>query len=141
MQGEEQSPGYGEKHQPWGQVQFSLLPVTLTKYLTLKVIHLSLIIAETSDKVHPAQVLTFCLNSTPQLPGNSQVGLTHYKRGCLPPPPSLVPSCSSPLALTLSPHPFPISSPLSPLSTGSGPDFSTLSFSLPLLLLIPLPMP
>jgi hypothetical protein len=25
----------------------------------------------------------------PQLPGNSQVGLAHYKRGCLTPPPSL----------------------------------------------------
>jgi hypothetical protein len=28
-------------------------------------------------------VLAFCINSTPQLSGNSQVGLAHYKRGCL----------------------------------------------------------
>jgi hypothetical protein len=45
-------------------------------------------------------LLEFCLNSTPQLPGNSQVGLTHYIRGCLPPPLSfalllLLPSCFS----------------------------------------------
>jgi hypothetical protein len=47
-------------------------------------------------------LLAFCLNSSPQLPGNchacsspqlpgnSQVDLTHYKRGCLPPPPLLL---------------------------------------------------
>jgi hypothetical protein len=68
-------------------------------------------------------LLVFCLNSTPQLPGNSQVcsspqllanrqvGLTHYKSGCLPPPPSLILllSCSS-LALLGSSLflPFPI---------------------------------
>ena len=47
-------------------------------------------------------MLAFCLNSTQQLPGNSQVSLTHYKRGCLPPPLSLVLliSCFS-LALVL----------------------------------------
>ena len=39
--------------------------------------------------------LVFCLDSipqlcsSPQLPGNIQVGLAHYKGGCLPPPPSL----------------------------------------------------
>jgi hypothetical protein len=53
--------------------------------------------------------LAFCLSSTPQLPGNSQVGLTHYKRGCLPPRPSLAllgSSLSSPILipLLLSPH-------------------------------------
>ena len=39
----------------------------------------------------------------PQLPGNSQAGLAHYKRGCLPPPPSLT---LLPLTflLPLSPH-------------------------------------
>jgi hypothetical protein len=53
-------------------------------------------------------VLAFCLNSTLHLPGNSQIGLTQYKRGCLAPPHSLVPllvSCSS-LALSLLPFPF-----------------------------------
>lgn len=50
MQGEEQRPGYGEKHQPWDQVQLSLLPVTLTPNHSPK----SLIIDETCDKVHPA---------------------------------------------------------------------------------------
>jgi len=36
-------------------------------------------------------VLVFLLGSAPQLPGNSQVCLTHYKRGCLPPfPPFLI---------------------------------------------------
>jgi hypothetical protein len=41
-------------------------------------------------------LLAFCLSSAPQLPDNSQVCLTHYKRGCLPPPVSL--------ALAFSPH-------------------------------------
>jgi hypothetical protein len=54
--------------------------------------------------------LVFCLSSTPQLPGNSQVGLTHYKRGCLPPPPSL----ALPFLLLLSFLPTPpVPSPLS----------------------------
>jgi hypothetical protein len=35
-------------------------------------------------------LLAFCLGSAPQLPGNSQMCLTHYKRGCLPPPLSLL---------------------------------------------------
>jgi hypothetical protein len=35
-------------------------------------------------------MLAFLLSSAPQLPGKSQVSLTHYKRGCLPPPLSLV---------------------------------------------------
>jgi hypothetical protein len=59
-------------------------------------------------------VLAFSLSSTPQLPGNSQVCLTHYKRCCLPlfspflllssllllllPLPSLSPFSSSPLS-------------------------------------------
>jgi hypothetical protein len=47
------------------------------------------------------------LSSTPQLPGNSQVWLTHYKRGCLPLP------CSLALAFLLPPL-SPFSSPLSP---------------------------
>ena len=34
-------------------------------------------------------MLAFYLGSATQLPGNSQVCLTHYKRGCLPPPLSL----------------------------------------------------
>jgi len=46
-------------------------------------------------------LLAFCLSSAPLLPGNSQVYLTHYKRGCLSPPLSR----SSLLALTLSPFP------------------------------------
>jgi hypothetical protein len=34
-------------------------------------------------------LLAFLLGSTPQLPGNSQVCLIHYKRGCVPSPHSL----------------------------------------------------
>jgi hypothetical protein len=34
-------------------------------------------------------LLALLLGSVQQLPGNSQVCLTHYKRGCLPPPLSL----------------------------------------------------
>jgi hypothetical protein len=49
-------------------------------------------------------MLAFLLGSTPQLPGNNQVCLTHYKRGCLPP----LLSCSLTLFLLC---PF---SPLSP---------------------------
>jgi hypothetical protein len=53
----------------------------------------------------------------PQLPGNSQVGLTHSKKGCLPPPRSLallsscfhsVSSPLSPLSLFLSAHGRPL---------------------------------
>ena len=44
-------------------------------------------------------VLAFCLSSAPQLPGNSQVGLTHYKRGCLLSLLALLVSCFS-LALS-----------------------------------------
>jgi hypothetical protein len=36
------------------------------------------------------KLLVFSLNSTPTLSGNSQVVAAHYKRGCLPPPPSLI---------------------------------------------------
>jgi hypothetical protein len=49
-------------------------------------------------------VLAFCLSSAPQLHGNSQVCLTHYKRGCLPPPLWLVPLL---FLLQLSSHPPP----------------------------------
>ena len=80
-------------------------------------------------------VLVFGLSPTPQLPGNSQVGLTHYKKGYLPLLP-LLPSCSSFLALTLSPGPFPIPFP-SPLHVLMASLYSStslsLSFSLPLL--------
>ena len=83
----------------------------------------------------------------PQLPGSSQVGLAHYKRGCLPPPLSLsyslvslilLPSCCLasllPLVplLCLSPH------SLTPLSTWSWPASTSLlspSLCLPLPLL------
>jgi hypothetical protein len=68
-------------------------------------------------------LLAFCLGSTPQLPGNSQVCLTNYKKGCLPPPP---------LPL-LSPFPHP------PLCPGAH-DWSLLLFSLSLSLLLPLPL-
>jgi hypothetical protein len=44
------------------------------------------------------------LSGPPQLPGNSQVGLTHYKRGCLPPPPSLTPASLLWLSCPLDPH-------------------------------------
>ena len=46
----------------------------------------------------------------PQLPGNTQVGLVNYKRGCLTPPPSLtLASLSCPLASPLSEFPSPLS--------------------------------
>jgi hypothetical protein len=48
-------------------------------------------------------LLTFCLSSAPQLLGNS---LTHYKRGCFPPPP-LLPSYSYSVLLPVLPSPFP----------------------------------
>ena len=91
-----------------------------------------------SPHVRPTEkqlaVLAFCLSSAPQLPGNGQVCLTHYKRGCLPPPPSC--SLASLLSLCpLSPSP---SLPIHPTTTtchGSSLFSSTLSlcFSLSLL--------
>jgi hypothetical protein len=75
-----------------------------------------------------------------QLPGNSQLCLTHYKRGCLSPPLS----CSLPLALA--PHPFSPHSPSLSLLIDSLYSSSlslSLSFSLSLsaFLSTPLPMP
>ena len=54
---------------------------------------------------------------SPQLPGNSQVGLAHYKRGCLSPPLSYSYSCFL-LAFLLPSFPLapPIPTFLSPLS-------------------------
>ena len=52
-------------------------------------------------------LLAFCLGSAPQLPGNSQVCLTHYKRGCLPP----LLSCLLAPALSSCPTPPPPHSP------------------------------
>jgi hypothetical protein len=83
----------------------------------------------------------------PQLPGNSQVGLAHYKRGCLAPPLSLsltlaslfclLPSCSPSLSI-----PFP---PTHSPRVHAGFYFSTLSLSLPfsasITLITPLPVP
>lgn len=51
--------GRGAESRLWGetprdQVHLSLLPVTLTKYLTPNHLPKSLIIDETCDKVHPA---------------------------------------------------------------------------------------
>jgi hypothetical protein len=92
------------------------------------------------------EVLAFCLSSTTQLPGNSQIGLTHYKRGCLPPPCSLYDlltsclllSCLS-LLLPCSPH----SLTLSFYFVIAGLYLFTLSLSLPFFssttLLTPLP--
>ena len=65
-----------------------------------------------------------------QLPSNNQVGLTHYKRGCLPPPPSLdllLSSFSLPF-LGSSLPPSPISFSLSPCVHGQ----PLLLYSLPL---------
>jgi hypothetical protein len=66
--------------------------------------------------------------SSPQLPGNSQVGQAHYKRSCLPPPPSLILlfSCSYSCSLALPVSAFPL--PLSPCGHGS----PLLLYSLPL---------
>ena len=76
-------------------------------------------------------LLAFCQNSTPQLPGNSQVGQAYYKRDCLPPPLSLsllflLPTCFSLALLDSS-----FSPSLPPLSMCSWP-WPT-STSLPLL--------
>ena len=61
-------------------------------------------------------MMAFCLGSNPQLSGNCQVCLTHCKRGCLPPPFSLLLSCSLTLFTLFPLHPFP--SPLSPCDHG-----------------------
>jgi hypothetical protein len=88
--------------------------------------------------------LAFCLNSTPQLPGksqvcsspqlpgNSQVGLTHSSLSCL------LPSCFS-LLLHLSPHS--LSSSLHIVMIYSSTLFLSLPFSSSTILLTPLPMP
>ena len=52
--------------------------------------------------LHPHSYLTTARYAPPQLPGDSQVGLAHYKGGCLPHPLSLSPSLYS-LSLHLSP--------------------------------------
>ena len=90
-------------------------------------------------------MLAFCLNSTPQLPGNSKVGLIHFYRGCLSPPPSLTLASLLLLSLALA-LPFPIPFPshsLHVLMAMAGFYFTTLSFSLPFsastTLLTPLP--
>ena len=97
-------------------------------------------------------LLGFCLSSipqfpgnspSPQLPGNSQIGLGYYKRSFSP----LLSLCSLTLAslsCLLAPPLIPSPSPLSPCGH-AGLYFSTLSFSLPFsastTLLTPLPMP
>ena len=86
-----------------------------------------------------ALLLTFSLGSTPQLPGNSQVCLTHYKRGCVPLL-SLLLSCSCSallFLLPLSPHSLPHSLHVLMASLYS----STLSDFLCLYSLKPPPMP
>jgi len=78
-------------------------------------------------------LLAFCLSSASQLPGNSQVCLTHYKRGCSPPPTL---SCSLTFLLPLYsvlfflPSFFPFPCP-----------FSTCSWSASTPLLSPFPPP
>ena len=56
-------------------------------------------------------MLAYCLSSAPQLPGNSQLCLTHYKGGCSAPHPFSL--ALAYLRSALSSHPF---SPLSPHS-------------------------
>jgi hypothetical protein len=67
--------------------------------------------------LHPQQVLAFSLGCAPQLPGNSQVCLTHYKKGywtplsltlllLLLPPHSPTPPCAHSLPLLLFSLPF-----------------------------------
>ena len=96
-------------------------------------------------------LMVLCLNSTPtwqvysspQLPGNSQVGLAQDKRGCMAPPLplALLLPCLLPSLILLSSHFLPPS--LQVAMTGIY--FSALSFSLPFsasgTLLTPLPMP
>ena len=65
-----------------------------------RILHLPTV-PHSSPVCSKAQLLAFCLSSTPQIPGNSQAGLTHYKRGCLPPPPSLAPPLFPFLSLSL----------------------------------------
>ena len=95
-------------------------------------------------------LLVFCLNSTPtipgssqvcstpQLPGNSQVGLAHYKRGCLAPPLSLT---HLPLSCLLPPCAPPLPIPFFPFSMWSWPLIYSLPFSASTTLLTPLPIP
>jgi hypothetical protein len=90
--------------------------------------------------IWPHSMLAFCLSSTPQLPGNSKVGLAHYKRGCLLTPPSYFFLLSCPLGL----FPSPLASPSLHMVMASL-YFSTLALSLPfsasITLLTLLPMP
>ena len=96
-----------------------------------------LVIWKTSNSNHhrfpgTAIIGVSILSSAPQLLGNSQVCLTHYKRGCLPPPLSLalahfsfsLPSLS-PFLSPLSMCSWPTSTPLRSLSL-----FLTLCLSL-----------
>jgi hypothetical protein len=54
-------------------------------------------------------MLAFSLGSAPQLPGNIQVCLTHYKRSYLPHPLSFSPALANPYPLfPLSPFPSPL---------------------------------
>ena len=94
-------------------------------------------------------MLGFCLSSTPQLPGNSQlcpspllpgnslVGLVHYKRGCLPLPLPYSLSLSFSLAQSWAPLP---SSPLPPLSTWSWPPLLLYSLLLSAFLCLSYPL-
>jgi hypothetical protein len=91
------------------------------------------------EKLNP--MLAFCLNSTPQLPGNSQVVLTYYKRGCLPPPPSLTHLLSYSCLLPPCSPCLPILFPLSPRGHGLHLLLYSPSLCLSLALLPPLPMP
>ena len=89
------------------------------------------------------QMLVFCLNSTPtipgssqvssspQLPGNSQVCLAQYKRGCLPSPLSLtlLHSFLSFASCPLLPHLSPLPCPLSLCGHGQPPLIYSLLFS------------
>ena len=71
-------------------------------------------------------MLAFSLGSAPQLPGNSQMYLTHYKRGCLPLL-TLLFSCSCSYSLSLSLHPL---LPLFPGAHGCPPLSLSVSLSL-----------
>jgi hypothetical protein len=79
---------------------------------------------------HPNEQLAFC--AAPQLPSNSQMCLTHYKRGCLPPLLSLalLSSCSRSVLSPLTPSlhiPWLASTPLP--SPSLYPPLPFLSFS------------
>jgi hypothetical protein len=56
------------------------------------------------DKNPEAIRLSFRLGSAPQLPGNNQMCLIHYKRGCLPPLHSLLLASCSSLPIPLHTH-------------------------------------